>query len=54
MAMDGGDTTTEFVLEMAVFRDQRFQIPYGAGDFPLKVSLSKPLYIQVKNGSSYI
>lgn len=47
MAMNGGDTTTEFTLEISVFKDQDYLLPYGIRDFPLKVALNKPLYIQV-------
>ena len=47
MTMDGGDTTTEFALEISVFKDQDYMLPYGIRDFPLKVALNKPLYVQV-------
>ena len=47
MTMDGGDVKTEFTLEISVFKDQDYLLPYGIRDFPLKVSLSKPLYVQV-------
>lgn len=45
--MDGGDTTTEFTLEISVFKDQDYSDPYGIRDFPLKVTLNKPLFVQV-------
>ena len=47
VTMDGGDSTTEFVLEISVFKDQEYLLPYGIRDFPLKVALNKPLYVQV-------
>ena len=47
MTMDGGDIKTEFTLEISVFKDDDYLLPYGIRDFPLKVSLSKPLYVQV-------
>lgn len=47
MTMDGGDSTTEFVLEISVFKDQEYLLPYGIRDFPLKVALNKPLYVQL-------
>lgn len=47
MTMDGGDTTTEFALEISVFKDQDYMLPYGIRDFPLKVALNKPLYVQL-------
>lgn len=47
MTMDGGDIKTEFTLEISVFKDEDYLLPYGIRDFPLKVSLSKPLFVQV-------
>lgn len=47
MKMDGGDTTTEFTLEISVFKDQDYQLRYGISDFPLKVTLNKPLFVQL-------
>lgn len=45
--MDAGEVKTEFTLEISVFKDKDYLLPYGIRDFPLKVSLSKPLYVQV-------
>ena len=47
MTMDGGDATTEFTLEISVFKDKDYLLPFGVRDFPLKVTLNKPLFIQV-------
>ena len=47
MTMDGGDTKTEFTLEISVFKDKDYLLPYGIRDFPLKVSLGNPLFVQV-------
>ncbi|KAJ7380108.1 hypothetical protein OS493_010819 [Desmophyllum pertusum] len=47
MTMDGGETKTEFTLEISVFKDEEYLFPYGIRDFPLKVSLSEPLYVQL-------
>ncbi|XP_078377512.1 uncharacterized protein LOC144660683 isoform X1 [Oculina patagonica] len=47
MTMDGGKIKTEFTLEISVFKDEDYLLPYGIRDFPLKVSLSKPLYVQL-------
>lgn len=45
--MNGGETTTELTLEISVFKDQDYLLPFGVRDFPLKVTLNKPLFIQV-------
>lgn len=45
--MNGGETTTELTLEISVFKDQDYLRPFGVRDFPLKVTLNKPLFIQV-------
>ena len=47
MTMDGGETKTEFTLEISVFKDENYLLPFGIRDFPLKVSLGKPLFVQV-------
>jgi len=47
MTMDGGDATTEFTLEISVFKDKDYLLPFGVRDFPLKVTLNKPLFIQL-------
>ena len=49
MTMDGGDTKAQFTLEISVFKDKDYLLPYGIKEFPLRVSLSKPLYVQVKS-----
>ena len=46
--MNGGDTKAQFTLEISVFKDKDYLLPYGIKEFPLRVSLSKPLYVQVK------
>ena len=48
MTMDGGDTKAQFTLEISVFKDKDYLLPHGIKEFPLRVSLSKPLYVQVK------
>jgi len=45
--MNGGETTTELTLEISVFKDQDYLLPFGVRDFPLKVTLNKPLFIQL-------
>ena len=49
MTMNGGDTKAQFTLEISVFKDEDYLLPYGIKEFPLKVSLSKPLFVQVKS-----
>ena len=49
MTMDGGDTKAQFTLQISVFKDKDYLLPYGIKEFPLRVSLSKPLYVQVKS-----
>lgn len=47
VSMEGGETTTELTLEISVFRDRDYLLPFGVRDFPLKVTLNKPLFIQL-------
>jgi len=49
MTMNGGDTKAQFTLEISVFKDKDYLLPYGIKEFPLKMSLSKPLFVQVKS-----
>ena len=44
---DGGNGTTNFVLGMALFKTENYLSPYGQEDFPLRVVLNKPVFIQV-------
>lgn len=32
---------------MSLYRDESFSLAYGVGDFPLKVTVNRPLYVQV-------
>lgn len=46
--MDGGNVTTKFELGMTLYRDESYSVSFGIGDFPLRVTVNRPLFVQVK------
>ena len=44
--MDGGNTMTEFTLELSLFHDKEYQKPYGIDEYPVPVTINEPLYVQ--------
>lgn len=45
--MDGGNVTTKFELGMSLYRDESYSTSFGIVDFPLRVTVNRPLFVQV-------